>query len=252
MNSENKLQELTKVVICTIAEKNCIQQVYMLPMLLGIIAATFFCMWYAKRLNITKTKAGIIVMLGSIFVLCTMSLLQKVISYMFGNSQLIMNTVLNNMGRSFAFVPLIGVIVSRILKISWKKVCNLYAYTETIIWGSASLGCLIAGCCRGYPCEWGIYNLETDSYLFPTQIVNAIGLYAIAGLIFQRCKRKKYIPDGKELPMMLVLVGILRFSTEFYMDNRKIVLGLSSLSFDSIFMFLVGAFLWLVLNKRAQ
>lgn len=218
---------------------------------IGFLVTYGFLIWYGKRVGLKTAKVIISVALGSVLVLCVMGIVQKLLSPL-EDVIPIMNSYLNNMGRGFIFVPLIAWVVSALLKISWVKVSNLYSFTQTIIWGFASLGCLFAGCCRGYPCEWGIYNTRTESRLFPTQIINAGALLSVAAYIYARCKKRDYTPDGKEYPIVLILVGAIRFSTEFLMDNEKIVFGLSSLSFDSLVMCIVGVILFVVINKKSK
>lgn len=235
-------------MVLAVKEAGLSQVVYYSFFGIGFLVTYGFLVWYGKKINIKTGKMILAVTLGSIMVLCVMGLLQMVLTPL-QKVIPIMNSYLNNMGRAFVFVPLVALAVSTILRIQWVKLCNVYAFSQTILWGFASLGCLFAGCCRGYPCDWGIYNAIKEIRLFPTQILNSVALLMIAGYLYTRCKGRAYKPDGKEYPIMLVLVGILRFSTEFLMDNPKIILGLSSLSFDSVIMCVVGA-VWLLLLHR--
>lgn len=216
---------------------------------IGVITAYIFLIWYGKKIGLSTTKVVIAVALGSGLVLCVMEGI-RIVLVPLENIIPIMNSYLNNMGRAFVFVPLIALMVSMILRTTWVKISNLYAFTQTIIWGIASLGCLFPGCCKGYPCKWGIYNAETGMTVFPTQVVNSILLLSTARYIFWRCKKRNYEPDGKEYPIMLILVGMIRFSTEFIMDNPKIVFGLSSLSFDALVMCVVGSCLFVIIHRR--
>lgn len=216
---------------------------------IGFLVTYVFLTWYGEKIGLKTIKTVIAITLGSALVLCTLGILQKVLTPLEDYIP-IMNSYLNNMGRGFVFVPLIALVVSAVLKIQWTKVSNLYAFTQTIIWGFASLGCLFPGCCKGYPCEWGIYNVRAGTRLFPTQIVNSVALLSVAVYIFIRCKKRCYKPDGKEYPIMLILVGLIRFSTEFLMDNEKIIFGLSSLSFDALLMIIVGTTLLLIISLK--
>lgn len=236
-------------MIKNIYEAGLSQHFYYAFFCIGIIAAYVFLVWYGRKIALKAFKVIIAVALGSVGVLCIMGLSQKALIPL-EHKIPIMNSYLNNMGRAFIFVPLVAIIVSVVLKISWAKVCNLYSFTQTIIWGFASLGCLFADCCKGYPCEWGIYNAITEIRLFPTQIINSVALLSVAVLIYLRCKKRAYVPDGKEYPLMLIFVGAIRFFTEFLMDNSKIVLGLSSLSFDALIMCAVGIALYVLIGKK--
>lgn len=238
-------------MILAIKEAGLTQIIYYAFFCIGFLVTYIFLFWYGKRINLQTAQMIIAVILGSVGVLSVMGLLQIILTPL-ANVVPIMNSYLNNMGRGFIFVPLIALAVSAIIKVSWEKLCNLYSFTQTIIWGSASLGCLFAGCCRGYPCEWGIYNIIMEKRLFPTQLLNSLALLSVAVYIYARCKKRGFIPDGKEYPIVLILVGTIRFSTEFLMDNKKIVFGLSSLSFDAMIMLIVGIVMLVIINHKER
>ncbi len=238
-------------MILAVKEAGLSETIYYAFFCVGFLATYVFLIWYGKKIGIKLLKLIVAVIVGSISVLCAMAIMREMLIPL--ESKLpIMNSYLNNMGRGFLFVPVIALVVSLILKESWARICNIYSFTQTIIWGFASLGCLFAGCCRGYPWEWGIYNAMTETRLFPTQIINSILLLSVAVYIYIRNKKMRYEPDGKEYPIVLIFVGIIRFSTEFLMDNAKIVFGLSSLSFDSIAMCIVGIIMFICIDRKQK
>lgn len=245
------MPKLINDIICNVSELGLSETFYYGFFFLGFLVTYCFLIWYGRKIEIKTAKVIVSVALGSVLVLCVMKVLQIILNPI-ANVVPIMNTFLNNMGRGFVFVPLIGIIVSAIVREPWVKICNLYSFTQTIIWGIASLGCLFAGCCKGYPCEWGIINSTTGTRLFPTQIINSFALLSIAAYIYTRCKKRDFKIDGKEYPIVLICVGALRFATEFLMDNPKIILGLSSLSIDSIVMFAVGLAIYTVVDKKSK
>ena len=197
-------------------------------------------------------KTVVSMLMASVLVVLTMAFLQVFIDAVFDESLGIMNSLLNNMGRSFVFVPLIAWLVAKILKTQWEKISAVYAVGEPLVWAFGSLGCLFPGCCRGYACDWGIYNVLTHGYVFPTQLVNAAALWSIAMFLHVGMKKRDYQLDGTEYPIMLMLVGLTRFLTEFLMDNHKIVLGLSSLSFDALIMRIVGASMLFIFRFKGK
>ena len=156
-------------MILKIYELGLSQTLYYLFFALAFFTVYGFLIWFRKKIAIGLIKIILIEMIGSIFVLLVMFFLQRALSLLNWDIP-IMNSYLNNMGRSFVFVPLIGIIVSRIVSVSWKKVCTVFSFSQSIVWGIASLGCLFPGCCTGYPCNWGIYNVRMETKVFPTQI----------------------------------------------------------------------------------
>lgn len=72
------------------------------------------------------------------------------------------------------------------------------------------------------------------------------------GYLLIRAKKRSYVPDGLEFPIMLALFGSTRFICEFYRDNTKIWLGCSSLAFHALFMAVVGIVMIIVLMIKRR
>ena len=98
---------------------------------------------------------------------------------------------------------------------------------------------------------WGIYNPLYKDIRFPIQPIEALTAVAIVVFLFLRAKRRNYVPDGFEYPLMLVLFGSTRFIFEFFRDNTKMILGCSNLAFHALFMFVVGV-IWIAIAKKKQ
>ena len=96
--------------------------------------------------------------------------------------------------------------------------------------------------------ENGIYNPFYQDYRFPIQPIEALAAIAIVVYLFWRAKRRNYIPDGLEYPIMLILFGSTRFVFEFFRDNYKMIWGISNLAFHALFMFVVGV-IWIIVVK---
>ena len=67
--------------------------------------------------------------------------------------------------------------------------------------------------------------------------------------MFYRAKKRNYVPDGLEYPVMLVLFGSTRFLFEFLRDNEKMFWGISNLAIHALFMFVVGI-IWIIVAKK--
>ena len=70
--------------------------------------------------------------------------------------------------------------------------------------------------------------------------------------LFFRHKSRNWVADGLEIPIMLILFGSTRFVWEFFRDNPKILWGCSNLSFHALFMFVVGAFSYIIIKNRKK
>jgi prolipoprotein diacylglyceryltransferase len=126
---------------------------------------------------------------------------------------------------------------------------SLLSFGPLLVHGISHFGCIFFGCCYGYPYSRGIYNPFHKDLKFPTQPIEAMGAVAVVIYLFHRAKKKNYVPDGLEYPVMLTLFGSPRFLFEFLRDNEKLLFGCSNLAFHALFMFVVGV-LWLVLLKK--
>lgn len=149
----------------------------------------------------------------------------------------------------FAFVPLLGFLLSKILRKSYKELWDVMMPVPLMMFVGARIACTIAGCCRGYACDWGIYNVKTGGYVFPIQLLEALVTVLILVYVFLREKKNKFVPDGRNVPIILITYGIARFFLEFLHDNEKIVLGVDSMQFHCIFMILVGIVTLLILRR---
>jgi len=150
---------------------------------------------------------------------------------------------------AFVFVPLIGYIVAKLLKKSYKEIWDVVMVSPLVMFVGARIACTIAGCCRGYSCSWGIYNVKVDGNVFPIQLLESLVTILILVFVFCREKKNNFVPDGKNVPIILISYGVLRFFLEFLHDNEKIVLGLASMQFHCILMIIVGVITWKILAQ---
>ena len=249
------MQIFLKNLICWLHGNNLQNVAYLSLQMVALLVSHLLALPFGRKLGMRTHRAFIAVVTEVAIVYIQMAIICEILEEIVPSHIPIMNSYYNNVGRTFILVPFSAVLTSKILKHDLKRTLALYAFAQPLIWGLASLPCLLAGCCRGYPCEWGVYNVEAQTYVFPTQALNAIGLCAIVCFIVIRTKKRGYEPDGLEYPIALILIGLTRFCTEFLMDNPKIAYGLSSLSFDSLVMMATGLVSLLVIscmnrNKR--
>ncbi len=209
---------------------------------LGFVSVFLFIVWYGKKMGIEIWKSSVVVMIVYpivvlwMFVMCW---IESGFSSWGGN----------NIVRVFVYVPLVAYPVAKWLKIPSKKINSMLAIAPLAQHGVSHFGCMFPGCCEGYPCEWGLYNVRKEEYLFPIQPIEAIIAWIILIYLLIRGKKKNYVPDGFEYPIMLVVFGSSRFICEFFRNNNKIFLGCSSLAFHALFMAIVGI-VWIVILKK--
>ena len=121
----------------------------------------------------------------------------------------------NNIVRVFVYLPLMGLLVAKVLKMRWQDSFHLLSVAPLAIHGVAHFGCMFIGCCYGYINSWGLYHPARQEIRFTIQPIEAIAAWIIVAYIMWRTKRRGYKADGLELPIMLVLFGFSRFLFEF-------------------------------------
>jgi phosphatidylglycerol:prolipoprotein diacylglycerol transferase len=232
-------------LIRTCAEMGIGMTMYNIFFGLGFVSVLIGLVWFGKKLEIPLWKSAVTVLIVYPAVVLWMFVMYWMESGFrsFGG---------NNIVRIFVYVPVIGVPVTKLLKLDTKKVLSFLAPAPLFVHGVSHFGCVFAGCCYGYPCDWGVWSPRTGELLFPIQPIEALGAVAIIVYLILRAKKRNYVPDGLEYPLMLVLYGSSRFIFEFFRDNYKLLWGCSNLAFHALFMFVVGVIWIVVARKKAK
>jgi phosphatidylglycerol:prolipoprotein diacylglycerol transferase len=118
------------------------------------------------------------------------------------------------------------------------------------------IGCLLNGCCYGYPSAWGLVfppgcpaaQAFPGMPLFPTQPVSA-GALVIIGTMLHLLRRKALL-TGSLFPLLLVLYGIYRFTIEFFRgDTGPVISYFTTFQLISVALVAVGSG-WIVWNNH--
>lgn len=235
------MQELMKKLILAIADAGLTQIVYYSLHILTFVSVFVVAVWLGKRMNISVVKSILTVVILYPIMDTWKRILYWLETGVYGGE--------NNV-RIFVYVPLMTLLVAMILKINKKKLCDFVAPLMALTQGIGHFACIFAGCCKGYPVSWGIYNHLVDDYLFPIQPIEAISALLIVWYLIYRMKKRNYVEDGFAYPLMLILFGSTRFIWEFFRDNDKLVWGCSSLAFHALFMCIVGIIAVIIMKKR--
>ncbi|MBQ7373078.1 MAG: prolipoprotein diacylglyceryl transferase [Clostridia bacterium] len=106
------------------------------------------------------------------------------------------------------------------------------------------IGCLFAGCCHGaqmdgFPGIWMDPDGEPAGYYFPTQLVEALFLFAMFGVCLWLYLKKNF---KHNLSLYLLSYGVFRFFIEFARadDRGSFVAGMSPSQFWAIVMVLAS------------
>lgn len=229
-------------LIVAVADAGLTQYVYFGFHLMDFISVFLLTLWYAPKLNLSRGK-GLLIVLIVYPIIYVWMLVQFWIESGFTNFGG------QHMVSMFIWIPLVGILAAKILKIEWKKVCYFMAPCIPLIQTVGHLGCIFAGCCQGYPAEWGLYNITTGQYHFPIQPIESVIALTIVIILLHRSKKMNYKADAAHYPLMMIMFGSTRFICEFFRDNKKLLFGCSKLSFHALFMVLVGI-IWIAVDSH--
>ena len=231
-------------MIKAVFEAGLSDELYYLFHVLGALSVVLFNLWYGGKYGIGKKQSLFITLFAYPLVYIWIYIEYWIESGFrdFGG---------NNIVRGFVYMPLIAYPFFRMMKVRFKNGCDFIAPCVCLTMFVSHIGCIFPGCCHGYECpSFGIYNIATQTYVFPVQLFEAVTALAVALIVVRRAKARGYASDGRSYPLMLVLYGSTRFLWEFARDNEKIWLGCSVLAFHALFMTLVGAVALCILHGR--
>lgn len=211
----------------------------------AFIAVFIMAVWYGKKLEMKPWKS--VVTFAVVYPLT--DLWKRVLFWIESGFQTFGG---ENIVRVFIYVPVIAYFVAVLLKIDRKRMCDFLAPLVILSHGVGHFGCIFEGCCQGYPMSWGLYNIDTGLNHFPIQPIEALGALAVVVYLLHRTKRLNYQPDGLQYPIMLMLFGSTRFVFEFFRDNQKIFMGISSLAFHALFAFAIGVVAYILVKRKAE
>ena len=104
------------------------------------------------------------------------------------------------------------------------------------------IGCLLNGCCYGFPSEIGFYFPVHEEILFPVQLLSSFLLL----LLFVLLRIKQYRPHstGMVFVSYIIYYSLLRFFTEFIRaDSSRLMFNLTVFQYFCIALLSFG--LWL-------
>lgn len=218
------------------------QQVYMSFQYLSVAVVGVFYFWISKKMDLKPSKVMIAYVIDSIIIYSLMLFIGWAGTGFerFGA---------RNFVTIFIWAPAIFYSVGKLVGIPGGKLCLMNAPGALLIHGLSRPGCMIVGCCKGYEASWGIYNVQTDSYRVPIQLIEMVLALVLFGVLFYILKRKKYKDIPWLYPCMLFVYGLIQFICDFYRDNEKLSYGISQRGFHAVSMIVVGA-VWLFVIYR--
>ncbi len=142
---------------------------------------------------------------------------------------------------AYPYIPVFVIIpMALLLRVEKRRACDLCAASLLAFQSPVHLGCIFVGCCRGFQCDFGIWNPYRQFVTFPVQICDTItsAFIAIGVLIYMY--KKNWNTKGIIFPIALILHGCDRFLWEFFRFHHKVFLGMTKLQLHALFLIVAG------------
>jgi len=149
----------------------------------------------------------------------------------------------------FPVIPLLAFLIAKVLRRSWKELWDVMMVIPLARFAGARIACTAVGCCHGYSCSWGIYSPIAGDTVFPIQLLESLVSIVILVLALYREKKNGWVPDGRNVPFILIVYGIARFFLEFFHDDEKVFWGIASMQIHCLIMILVGIIALKIIQK---
>jgi len=143
-----------------------------------------------------------------------------------------------------------GIYFVRSKKLSLRPILDLAAPYLALGQSIGRIGCFLNGCCYGKPVAWGPYYPTHAARLYPTQLFETAGLFAIF-LILKYAQTKPH-QAGFVFVFYLWLAAIERFIVEFYRGDTIPAPGGLTLAQDVAFCVFIAGLIYYATVIRTQ
>jgi len=162
-------------------------------------------------------------------------------------------TVFINAARTFPFVPLFSLLLSRVWKIpTWQGVdfmTPIMFFARTVV----LIGCTMLGCGQAVPRDWGVYSALAGCKVFPMDLIDMLGTFAIAFLSMAYAKRLHYRGNGRVFALSMICLGSIRFFLQLEsLDRYYGIRGFNDETIISIISIVIGAVIYQHNENRVQ
>lgn len=186
----------------------------------GLVGVCLICLYTKKRFNISflhySIYIGICLVLGLVGAY-SMGIVHDRLIAVLTNGEIYPHSGMRTTG-ALMLIPLGMLIVSPLLKHSFRVIMDFMAPGIFCFFTCAKLGCFLLGCCYGYPDENGVYNKRIGQYVFPVQIYEAAFILLVTVMLVVlyvlENKGKVKLRCGALYPVGTIVYSITRFLFE--------------------------------------
>lgn len=133
--------------------------------------------------------------------------------------------------------------VAWLLKVPYKHLIDLCAPAECIMLTILKVKCMIDGCCGGRLIHFG-----NTSFIFPSQITEAIVFLVIGFILFRIVVSQKMV--GYVFPVFMIIYGTARFFLNLLRETTPWILGMAAGNFWSLISVGLGCLAYYLLKKQ--
>lgn len=197
--------------------------------------AIAFSMWYSSRYEIDRTVA------------VKYSATLVMILYAFSHGcrwfgDLIHFPIAVNSARTFLLIPIFTWMLGKVWKIDTLRGADFAAPLSFFARGICLIGCNLIGCGQAVPRDWGVYSPLAGCRVFPMDLIDMLGTFAIAFASMAYAKRLHYRGNGRIFAMSMMCLGLIRHLLQFEsLDCYFGIRGFNDETIISIISVIMGA-----------
>ena len=219
--------------------------IYLGSHLIAFFLQLLFLILYRKRYGFTAKRAALVYLVTNSFVFLSIYVITWIeLGFKgWGATHFI---------RIVMWMPLLMLPFAKLFKIEPGRFFDFFAPSYAVSFPLGHIGCAFAGCCYGFPCDWGIYNPVFHKLLFPVQFVECIFSLLIWLYLLYYARRHNYESKGKVLALFILLTGLGRVITEFLRDSERLFLDISDRAVWAFLAFVSGLFMFFLISRREK
>jgi phosphatidylglycerol---prolipoprotein diacylglyceryl transferase len=145
-------------------------------------------------------------------------------------------------GRSIIGALLFGFIAAEIAKplLRYRLAPNdRFAMILPFSIGTGRIGCYLAGCCAGVPCDIAFATVDAAGVArVPAQLIEVIAQWLIGATLVWLWRKRRM--QGRLFSLYLITYGSFRLISEFWRETAKVFFGFSAYQWMALMLIICG------------
>lgn len=209
-----------------------------------IPVAILFPIWYSSRYGYT-VKKGVSYSAVQMVIIVLFTYACKWVCDWLGY------TIYINAARTFLFIPLFTLALSKLWKIGTLEGLDFLTPTVYFARTVVLIGCTSLGCGQAVACDWGVYSPNDGFRVFPMDLIDLIGTFTIGVISLIYAKKLQYKGNGRVFALSMICIGIVRHLIQFGSTDRYFgIIGLNDETIISVLSVIMGAIIFHLNDKN--